>query len=256
MTEAEFKTFSKRLFGSFPALWGWLHDTSPVVEDTLAAWRMSLDGCTIEECNRVVDRWLTGILKPFEAYERERVAIIIRSHVMFIRSAMSRTRIVDAPDEIRLPTDLLGEFDLMAAIAVLERMERDGATEDAREKRLAELFPPEPDDLARRYACLDCHDTGWINIWHPHAVQAVRRKRKRLSDASANCAVACICAIGSRYSGGDREEDGFRSHRGSYDPLQHCAIPRGATNARAQRILGQWIVEQDTPKRHTELTFN
>jgi hypothetical protein len=81
MTDAEFPTFARRLFVSFPALHDWLQTASPDPAETQAIWREALRPCSLAECLGIIDDWNTGKSKPFEAYERDKVHLIIKSMV-------------------------------------------------------------------------------------------------------------------------------------------------------------------------------
>jgi hypothetical protein len=79
VTDSEFSQFAKRLFVSFPGLWEWLQSNSPDPKATQEVWRETLRPYTFIECLDVLEAWTTGKLKPFEAYERDKVHLIIRS---------------------------------------------------------------------------------------------------------------------------------------------------------------------------------
>ena len=81
MTDREFETFSKNLFVAFPSLYEWLQSASPDPAATKAIWRETLRPYLLAECLGIIDDWNTGKSKPFEAYERDKVHLIIRSMV-------------------------------------------------------------------------------------------------------------------------------------------------------------------------------
>lgn len=89
MTNQEFSDFADRLFIAFPSLYEWLGKTYKP-EETQRVWRSTLCDCTLAECNSVLTRWTTGVLEPFEAYERDKVGLIVRSIVSADRSRASR----------------------------------------------------------------------------------------------------------------------------------------------------------------------
>ena len=78
MTNADFATFIDRLFIAFPSLHEWLQATYKP-EETQRLWRQTLSPYTLPEALSVIDRWTTGVLKPFAAYERDCVHLLIRS---------------------------------------------------------------------------------------------------------------------------------------------------------------------------------
>lgn len=81
MTDSEFQTFAKRLFISFPALHDWLQASSPDPAATQAIWRETLRQYSLAECLGIIDDWNNGRSKPFEAYERDKVHLIIKSMI-------------------------------------------------------------------------------------------------------------------------------------------------------------------------------
>ena len=81
MTDAEFTTFAKRLFVSFPSLFDWLKSSSPDPTETQSIWRETLRPYSLAECLNIIDDWNTGKSKPFEAYERDKVHLIIRAMI-------------------------------------------------------------------------------------------------------------------------------------------------------------------------------
>lgn len=92
MTNEEFLEFSQSLFVAFPSLREWLADKSPDPQATLRVWRKTLAPYTLAECMSIVDAWSCGELPPFEAYERDKVHLRIRSHVALRRDRAARKR--------------------------------------------------------------------------------------------------------------------------------------------------------------------
>ena len=81
MIDEEFTVFAKRLFVSFPTLLEWLKSTSPDPAATQAIWRDTLRPYTLADCLGIIDDWNTGRQKPFEAYERDKVHLIVRAMI-------------------------------------------------------------------------------------------------------------------------------------------------------------------------------
>lgn len=92
MSNDEFTTWARRLFVAFPSLWDWLQSNSPDPKETQAIWRQALLPYTAAECQSVVDRWSTGALEPFAAYERDKVHLLVRAVVEGDRSKAERRR--------------------------------------------------------------------------------------------------------------------------------------------------------------------
>jgi hypothetical protein len=86
MTENEFRDWSKRLFVAFPGFWAWVNDNSPEPKATLAQWCKTLKPYTLVECDAVLDAWTSGRTPPPAAYEREKVALVVRSIIELQRS--------------------------------------------------------------------------------------------------------------------------------------------------------------------------
>lgn len=80
MTDSEFEVFARRLFISFPSLYEWLSGTIDPPA-TQAVWRNTLRPYQLSECMGIVDDWSAGNSKPFEAYERDKVHLIIRAMI-------------------------------------------------------------------------------------------------------------------------------------------------------------------------------
>jgi len=81
MTNEEFAVFAKRLFVSFPNLKEWLESASPDPAATQAIWRETLRPYALADCLGIIDDWNTGGREPFQAYERDKVHLIVRSMV-------------------------------------------------------------------------------------------------------------------------------------------------------------------------------
>lgn len=93
MNDTEWKQFLVALFNAFPSLRTWLNEsTSDNGVETTRVWRRTLAACSYSECNAVLDSWISGKREAFRAYERDQVALVIRSHVMFDRDALNRHR--------------------------------------------------------------------------------------------------------------------------------------------------------------------
>lgn len=85
MTDAEFSTFAKRLFITFPDVWEWLNANSPDPAETQRVWRGVLKDYRLDECLIAIEAWATGRKPIFKAYERAQIAILIRQSVQFER---------------------------------------------------------------------------------------------------------------------------------------------------------------------------
>ena len=95
MTREEFNVFSESLLTAFPDIAEWLRENSPNIEGTMSGWFKSLRECTLEECNAVVDSWLTGKRDLYKHYERSKMALHIRACVMFDRDKRDRFKFAE-----------------------------------------------------------------------------------------------------------------------------------------------------------------
>lgn len=92
MTDAEFTTFAKRLFVTFPDVWEWLNANSPDPKQTQEVWREILRDYRLDECLLVLESWLTGARPMFKAFERAQIAMLIRQCVQFDREKDAKRR--------------------------------------------------------------------------------------------------------------------------------------------------------------------
>lgn len=92
MTNTEFTQWSTSLFVAFPSLSEWLKANSPDVTQTLNVWRKCLAPYSLTECQSVLDRWSSGELGTFEAYERDKVHLVVRAICQRTRDLEQRRR--------------------------------------------------------------------------------------------------------------------------------------------------------------------
>lgn len=92
MTDTEFSAWAKRLFIAYPSLWEWLQRNSPDHQETQRLWREQLRDYSAEECNAVLDEWQSGTRLPFEAYERDKVVLVVRSVIDKKRDKVRKAR--------------------------------------------------------------------------------------------------------------------------------------------------------------------
>lgn len=92
MTDTQFDKFLSRLLIQFPSLNEWVERHSPDPVETKKLWRQTLSQCELAECLWVLSKWADGGLTPFAAYERDQVAVIIRSVVSRERGRVAAKR--------------------------------------------------------------------------------------------------------------------------------------------------------------------
>lgn len=86
MSDSEWKQFLEDLFTSFPGMMDYIASKSVNKEETLRKWRKTLEGVSFEEASAVLDDWLMGRREAPKAYERDYIAITIRSLVAGART--------------------------------------------------------------------------------------------------------------------------------------------------------------------------
>ena len=90
MTSTEFATFTRQLFIQYPSLSEWLLRSSPDPDATTAMWHETLSRYSLGECMAVLAYWRKAGQTPFNAYERDQVAIIIRSVIATNRDRLRK----------------------------------------------------------------------------------------------------------------------------------------------------------------------
>lgn len=88
--DPEFKSFIESLFIAFPSLYQWVSEHSLEPKDTYKRWHQTLKDCSLAECMKVLDDWTTGKKEPFKAYEKDMIALVVRSCVGFDRDKRAR----------------------------------------------------------------------------------------------------------------------------------------------------------------------
>lgn len=87
MTDQEFSQFARQLFVQYPSLYEWLHRNSPDPAATQGVWREQLRSYSAVECANVLAGWQAANDVPFQAYERDKVAMVVRATVDKSRDA-------------------------------------------------------------------------------------------------------------------------------------------------------------------------
>lgn len=120
------------------------------------------------------------------------------------------------------------------------------------EMRLAGLpLPPVDERDSRRVYCTLCMDDGFVRVWHPKTVDAVRiihreGKEWAISGFTYDCLVACTCRRGDAWhERGNRDKSYVFLPR--YDAQKFCRIEVSVTNAGDRERLIQWIEDYRPP---------
>jgi len=90
MTPTEWKQFSDELLIAFPGIREYINGKSSNPIATLATWEKTLRDVSYSEANSVLDEWLEGSQEPPKAYERDYIALAIKSRVGFKRNESSK----------------------------------------------------------------------------------------------------------------------------------------------------------------------
>ena len=80
MTRDEFNEWRSHYCNCFPLTGQWLNDLPNKGRDTLQVWFKCLERFSAIVCTTVTDRMAYGELKPVEAYERDKTALIVRGY--------------------------------------------------------------------------------------------------------------------------------------------------------------------------------
>lgn len=91
MTREEWKVFSDELLIAFPGFRDYVNQKSSNPQATLETWYATLREVSYQDAKLVLNEWLSGTHEPPKAYERDYVAIVIRSRVGFLQNAARAT---------------------------------------------------------------------------------------------------------------------------------------------------------------------
>ena len=176
MNDLEWRAVQNTLFTAFPSLWQWLNEACPTGKPnaTLEFWREALDAFTADECIRVIREWATGKRKSFEAYQRDNVAVILASCVMFDRHQELRFEKPPATRRRNRRNDP-GFGNVLSEIWKLGVQLRNGEIDQAAyERSVSEeaLSIPVVDEIPETYRCLACCDRGMIRCYSNHDIRA------------------------------------------------------------------------------------
>jgi hypothetical protein len=129
MTPTEWKTFTDELLIAFPGIRDYINAKSANPTATLETWQVTLRDCDYSEAKDVLNEWLQGYQEPPKAYERDYIAIAIRSRIGFKRRERSKydaaKKIHDEKQEVKrfmevyagVKQDLASMFDFAIEVA-------------------------------------------------------------------------------------------------------------------------------------------
>jgi hypothetical protein len=129
MNKAEWVIFQKELFTAFPGFGDYVSEKSQNPAGTLASWYTTLEEVSLSEAKEVLNEWLQGYQEPPKAYERDYIAIAIRSRIGFKRRERSKydaaKKILEEKEQVKrfmevysgVKQDLASMFDFAIEVA-------------------------------------------------------------------------------------------------------------------------------------------
>lgn len=204
MTREEFTSWLTEYKAAFPQTGKWI-DELPARKATLGLWYettfVNLELC---DCQAVTRRMLKGEDEPGEAYERDQLPQMIASYAGHARNRRLHKPTNFVPEYVEAGMGKK-KFDLLGICSKITAAIKGGSSpEQACEVHL----PKTADEDLPRVRCLDCKDTGLVNVWHVTAMAAAKRGTFDKRRHTTNCVIRCRCSAGNRYP----------SHALIYDP--------------------------------------
>lgn len=215
MTREEFTSWLTEYKAAFPQTGKWI-DELPARKATLGLWYettfVNLELC---DCQAVTRRMLKGDDEPGEAYERDQLPQMIASY-----AGHARNRRLSGPKSEFVPEYVEAQagkkkFDLIGICTKIWDAMKGGASAD--EACATHLPKTNPEDEPR-YRCLDCRDTGLVNVWHVTAMLAAKQGKFDKRRHTTNCVIRCRCVAGNKYP----------SHELIYDPEKWLRVDNRA----------------------------
>lgn len=206
MTREEFTNWLAEYKAAFPQTGKWI-DELPARKTTLSLWYettfVNLELC---DCQAVTRRMVKGEDQPGEAYERDQLPQMIAAYAKAAKSrrVFRSTGTEFVPEYVEAG---LGKkkFDLLGICSKIKAAMAGGSSaQEACEVHL----PKTADEDLPRVRCLDCKDTGLVNVWHVTAMLAAKHCKFDKSRHTSACVIRCRCNAGNKYP----------SHELIYDP--------------------------------------
>lgn len=239
----EFNVFIEKLFAAFPSLHEWVSNSEKVKDPlaTKAVWFKTLETISYTEAMSVLDRWTTGALKAFSAFERDLVATSIRCIVEQDRSRENK-RCVESKQEFEDAQKYRKDYSPIAPVlAKALQLRRNGVEVDVR-KCILESFPASAPYDGPRYKCFICCDRGRVEVWDNDLARAIDQGVRKLETSIGKTyVVACGCDAGTPYTQWKRPLP-------RYQPDQHCRWHNQTIEEERAR-LAKWLAER---KKHVE----
>lgn len=246
MSPQEFEGWFAAHCAAFPAIQAWL-GTVTDAKATLAVWQDILSDVEAESAHQATKLMARGDIEPPAAYDRERTAALIRraaKKITFDKRQAKRDAANRKEATQRGKCQPLGPL-IRRAMSIGYRYRDGEITEQQRDEMMEQVRKEagsDPNAAEPRYTCGVCLDRGWVGVWHLDVVAEVRTSRKEPARVM-ECAVACSCSRGTRFSeppSGSGDAAMFRPLP-RYDEAHHCQIRGGVGRDRAVKDLMDWL---------------
>lgn len=246
MKPTEFEKFVSQLFTAFPSLREWMQNPEKVADPlgTQRVWFKTLETISYAEAIGVLDRWTSGALKAFSAFERDLVATSIRCIVEQDRSRENK-RCVESKQEFEDSQKYRKDYSPIAPVlARAVELHRSGSGVDVR-KCILESFPASAPYDGPRYKCFICCDRGRVEVWDNDLARAIDQGTRKLETTLGKTyIVACACDAGIPYTKWKRPMP-------RYQPDQYCRWHNQTIEEERER-LRKWLIEHAESKKHQE----
>lgn len=231
----------------FPDLGGpWFakNRTPEMQRHILANWSEVLRDVTLAEAVKVNRGILRGDLEGFGGeWDRDKIATRVRTHAINARRPNNWT----GPDDDPYPQPKREPLNLAGALHDLIDMQERGATQQQCGEFLRKRFPPARPDRQPRFTCVECLDTGRVEVWHWERVYIAKRDgiEAAIKSQYKTAAMACSCHAGDKFT--TREIPLVR-----FDDRKHClTMPGGDVESEAAvAAFSDWLATcNDVAKR-------
>jgi hypothetical protein len=228
MTDDEAKQFRMQMLDvAFPQLGAWF-ETLPHKIATWKVWVQCLRPYTLTECLSVLSRWSDGTLQPFEAYERERVHLLIRA---IVERDRSRAKAKGENEATCKPVIAVAGSLVSPVLAKAVDMAKKGFSTESIQQLIDDEFPTLTEDETR-HQCHACLDRKYVEIWSPAEVQRFIQQVK----PEPTCTSVIDCSCTDKY------------HK--YDPAKHCRLLGYETLSERRQKLVSWLQDRNRVEHH------
>lgn len=241
MTSIEFDQWWADFKAKFPDLGGpWFakNRTPEMQRSILANWAEVLRDVTLAEATKVNRGMLSGDLDGFGGeWDRDKIATKVRTHAINARRPSNWT----GPDEDPYPQPKSEKTNLGGSLKELIDMQEAGATSQQCDEFLRKRFPAARADRQPRFKCVECLDTGRVEVWHWERVHLAKRDgiEAGLASPYKTAAMACSCNLGDKFTA--REIPLVR-----FDDRKHCLATGGDVESeRAVATFTEWLATCD-----------